>query len=161
MITRTASNGTTAATELAGPRSALVRILTEAYRGEIETVSKNDLSCTNRDGIRAERIASCMREAIGCDLDHAHRLAARIRRLHGPIPGPADFFDRPIYLTVPADPFDNVSALAGLIEAETTAVERAGGSQPSRRMPLTGSRRRSCSNLFARRRHAFNRYSAN
>lgn len=124
MITRTASNGTTAATELAGPRSALVRMLTEAYRGEIQTVSTNALSCTYRDGIRAERIASCMREAIGCDLDHAQRLAVRIRRLYGPVPGPADFSELPTYLRVPPAPVDNVTALAGLIEAETAAVAR-------------------------------------
>ena len=124
MINRTAANGNASGTELVGPRSALVRKLTEAYWGEIETVRDYVWSSTNRDGMRAERIASSLREAIACHLDHAQRLAMRISRLHGPIPGPHDFSERLLSLRAPADPRDSVAVLTGLIEAETDAIER-------------------------------------
>lgn len=124
MIKRTASNGNARGTELVGPRSALVRKLTEAYWGEIETVRDYVASSTNRDGMRAERISSSLREAIACHLDHAQRLAMRISRLHGPIPGPDDFSERLRSLRAPADPLDSMAVLTGLIEAETAAVER-------------------------------------
>lgn len=124
MNKRTASNGNARGTELVGPRSALVRKLTEAYWGEIETVRDYVASSTNRDGMRAERISSSLREAIACHLDHAQRLAMRISRLHGPIPGPDDLSERLLSLRAPADPLDSMAVLTGLIEAETAAVER-------------------------------------
>jgi bacterioferritin len=107
-----------------GPRSALVRKLTEAYWREVETVSSFVASATNRDGIRARPIAQCLREAIVCELDHAQCLAIRIKQLHGPVPGPDDFTARKLFLRPPAGPLDSISALTAVIEAETAAIDR-------------------------------------
>lgn len=112
------------ALELVGPRSPLVRKLIEAYWGELETVSNYVASSTNRDGIHARQVSQCMREAIACNLDHAHRLAMRIKSVHGPVPGPDDFSARKLRLEAPADPNDSVSVLTAVIEAETAAIDR-------------------------------------
>ena len=110
--------------DLVGPRSPLVRKLTEAYWGELETVSNYVASSTNRDGVHARRISQCLREATACNLDHAHRLAMRIKSVHGPVPGPDDFSARGLRLEAPADAPDSVSVLAALIEAQTAAIDR-------------------------------------
>jgi bacterioferritin len=112
------------ASDPVGPRSALVRTLTEAYWRELETVSSFVASATNRDGIRARPIARCLREAIASELDHAQRLAIRIKQLHGSVPGADDFTARKLYLRPPAEPLDSVSVLTAMIEAETAAIDR-------------------------------------
>jgi bacterioferritin len=125
MLTRAAPD--LPASELVGPRSALVRKLTEAYWGELETMSKYVASATNRDSIHAPRIAQRLREAITSNLDHAQRLAIRIKQLHAPVPGPGDFSARQLSLRAPAEPDDSVSVLNGVVKAETAAIDRYRG----------------------------------
>jgi bacterioferritin len=115
------------ANNLVGPRSALVRKLTEAYWAEVETAATYATSSTNRDGIRAPRIAQRLRETITSSLDHAQRLANRIKQLHGPVPGSDDFSARQLALRPPAEPHDNALVLEGLVEAETAAIARYHG----------------------------------
>jgi bacterioferritin len=80
------------------------------------------MSSTNRDGIRAPRIGRGLREAIACNLDHAQRLALRIKQLHGPVPGPDDFARRALTLRPPEDPLEHFSVLSLVIEAEAAAI---------------------------------------
>lgn len=87
-------------------------------------MSNHVASATNRDGIRARHIAQRLREAIACNLDHAQRLAIRIKAVHGPVPGPADFIARELRLDAPADPHDSVPVLTAVVEAETAAIDR-------------------------------------
>jgi bacterioferritin len=124
MLTYAEPNSDAQVTDPVGPRSALVRHLTDAYWGEIQTVSAYVMSSTNRGGIRASRIAGSLREMIACNLDHAQRLAIRIKQLHGPAPGPAGFATRALRLRPPEDALDHFSALSGVIEAETAAIKR-------------------------------------
>lgn len=107
-----------------GPRSALVGSLTDAYWGEIQTASKYVMSSTNRVGIRAAHTGRCLRTAIACNLDHAQRLALRIKQLHGLVPGPDEFAARALRLGPPEDPLDDRSVLSGVIEAEVAAINR-------------------------------------
>ena len=107
-----------------GPRSALVRRLTDAYWGEMQTVTTYVMSSTNRDGISAPYIGRSLREAIASNLDHAQRLAARIKQLHGPVPGPDGFATRAFRLRPPQDTVDHHSVLSGVIEAEAAAISR-------------------------------------
>jgi bacterioferritin len=107
-----------------GPRSALVRLLTDAYWGELQTVSAYVMSSTNRDGIRAPHIGAALREAIANNLDHAQRLAVRIKQLHGPVPDSDGFATRALRLRPPEDAFDHRSVLSGVIEAEAAAINR-------------------------------------
>jgi bacterioferritin len=109
-----------------GPRSALVRELTAAYWGELETMSDYVLSATNRDCIRTRLVAQCLRDAIACNLDHAQCLATRIKQLHGPVPGADDFSVRELRLAEPAEPHDNISLLIAVVGAETAAIARYG-----------------------------------
>lgn len=121
-LTRSASDASTA--DLVGPRSDLVSELIAAYWHEIETVSNHVASSTNRDGINGERIARSVRQAIASDLEHAQRVAVRIRRLHAPAPSRDEFVTRQPRLRPPAEPLDSFSLLSGLIEAETAAIKR-------------------------------------
>lgn len=124
MLTHAQPNGNAHVIDSVGPRSALVRCLTEAYWAEIQTVSTYALSSTNRDGIRAGRIGGSLRETIACSLDHAQRLAIRIKQLHGLVPGPDDCATRTLRLRPPEGPLDHRSVLSGVIEAESAAVRR-------------------------------------
>jgi bacterioferritin len=124
MLTLTRSQNEPRPTELVGPRSALVRQLTEAYWQEVETTISYAASSTNRDGIDGAPIGRAVREAITSDLEHAQQVALRIRQLHAPAPSPNDFARRQLSLRPPADPLDKLTLLTGLIEAETAAIER-------------------------------------
>jgi len=107
-----------------GPRSVLVRELTDAYWHELESVTNHLASSTNRDGVRAEQIADSIRQVITADLKHAQQAAIRIGQLHGVPPSPDEFAAQKLRLRPPAEPLDDVSAVISLIEAETTAIER-------------------------------------
>ncbi|MGN6871547.1 MAG: ferritin-like domain-containing protein [Solirubrobacteraceae bacterium] len=109
---------------LVGPRSPLVRELTAAYWDELEAVSKYSASAINRDGIRARESGGYLRDALTSHLDHAHRVAIRIRQLHGRVPGADEFLARELRLEPPRDPHDTVSVLTTIVEAETRAVDR-------------------------------------
>jgi bacterioferritin len=124
MLTLTRSARDAHTTDLVGPRSAVVRELIAAYWHEIETVSNYVASSTNRDGVRAESIARSVRGAVASDVRHAQQVAFRIRRLHARVPNPEEFATRQPRLRPPAEPVDNFSVLGGLIEAETSAIER-------------------------------------
>jgi bacterioferritin len=113
--------------ELVGPRSALIRNLTEAYWAELETAATYLASSTNREGITAGRIARRVRDAITSNLDHAQRLAVRIKQLHGLVPGPDDFSARQLAVGSPPEPHDHASVLEGTIDAATTAIARYQG----------------------------------
>lgn len=124
MLTRTEPKSHAHVTDPVGPQSALVRLLTDAYWGEIQTVSTYVVSSTNRDGIRAPHIGRSLREAIASNLDHAQRLAVRIKQLHGPVPGTDGLPTRAFRLRPPEDAFDHPSVLSGVIEAEAAAIRR-------------------------------------
>jgi bacterioferritin len=124
MLTHAEPNSDAHVTDPVGSRSPLVRGLTDAYWGEIQTVTAYVMSSTNRDGIRAPRIGGFLRETIVCNLDHAQRLAIRIKQLHGPAPGPDDFATRALRVRPPEDPLDHLSVLSGVIEAEAAAINR-------------------------------------
>jgi bacterioferritin len=109
---------------LVGPESELVRELTEAYWHELESVTRHLTSSTNRDGIRAERIAGSIHQVIAADVKHAQQVAVRIRQLHGTPPSADEFVGQELRLRPPAEPLDNDRALSSLIEAETAAIDR-------------------------------------
>lgn len=87
-------------------------------------MSKHVASATNRDGIHARQIAQRLRELSTSNLDHAQRLAIRIKQLHGPVPGADDFFARELRIEAPAEPHDSVSVLRAVVEAESAAIDR-------------------------------------
>lgn len=116
-----------AVTEVVGPRSPLVYQLTAAYWRELETVSNYAASATNRDGVRAPEIGRYLRDAIASALDHAQRLAIRIRQLHGPAPRADDFLVRDLRLGPPPEPQDDISVLTAMLEVQTAAIDRYWG----------------------------------
>lgn len=124
MLTHAETNGGARINDSVGPQSALVRCLTEAYWMEVETLSKYAMSSTNRDGIHAPRVGRCLRDAIACNLDHAHRLAMRVTQLHGPTPTSDEFASRALGLRSPEDPREHSGVLSGVIEAEAAAINR-------------------------------------
>jgi bacterioferritin (cytochrome b1) len=124
MLTATRSPGEARAIDLVGPDSALVRELTAAYWHELMSVTNHLASATNRDGVHAERIGGSIHEVITADLRHAQQVAVRIGQLRGAPPNPGEFAAQKLHLRPPVDPLDHGSALTGLIDAETAALER-------------------------------------
>lgn len=124
MLTVTRPHSEARTMDLIGPESALVRELTAAYWHELQSVTDHLAAATNRDGVRAERIAGSIHEVMSADLKHAQQVAIRIGQLRGAPPSPDEFAAQKLHLRAPADPHDHGSALRSLIEAETTALER-------------------------------------
>lgn len=75
------------------------------------------------DGIRASEIAEALAEDVSEELGHAKAFASRIKELYGTPPGSMDFTPEQTYLQPLDDPTDVATVIAGVIEAETGAIE--------------------------------------
>jgi bacterioferritin len=111
-----------AAPEHAEKREELLTLLTKAYWMEIETVMSYIANSANLDGVRAQEIRESLDEDIDEELDHARRFAARIKELHGTVPGSMEFGAEQGYLQPPAESTDVVHVIKGVIEAENGAI---------------------------------------
>ena len=107
----------------AAKRSEILELLTRAYWMEMETVMSYLANSENLDGIRASEIAEALAEDVGEELGHARAFAARIKELYGTPPGSMDFTAEQSYLQPPDDATDVQTVIAGVIEAETGAIE--------------------------------------
>jgi len=82
MSTVTGSSKSTTSSEGA------VAALQKAYSMEVEAVANYLADSVNLDGVRAEEIKKSLAADVQEELGHAQRLAARIKQLHGHVPGP-------------------------------------------------------------------------
>jgi bacterioferritin len=122
MTTRTSSQGILA-DENTEKREEILELLTKAYWMEIETVMSYITNSVNPDGLRAQEIVESLQEDIQEELGHAQQFAARIKELHGVVPGSLDFSAEQSYLQPPDRQTDIVHVIKGVIEAETGAIE--------------------------------------
>ena len=111
------------AEENAAKREAIVELLTRAYWMEMETVMSYLANSEHLDGIRAAEIAEALAEDVSEELGHARAFAGRIKELYGTPPGSMDFTPEQTYLQPLDDPTDVATVIAGVIEAETGAIE--------------------------------------
>ena len=122
MTTRASSQGILA-DENTEKREEIIELLKRAYWMEIETVMSYIANSVNPDGLRAQEIVESLQEDIQEELGHAQQFAARIKELHGVVPGSLDFSAEQSFLQPPDRQTDIVHVIKGVIEAETGAIE--------------------------------------
>ena len=122
MTTTTPSHGILSPDQ-AADREQLLRLLTQAYWMEIETVMNYIASSINPDGVRAQEIKESLQEDIQEELGHAQDFGNRIKELYGVVPGSLEFRPEQSSLQPPTQQIDVVHVIRGVIEAETGAIE--------------------------------------
>jgi len=111
---------------LSAKYAEIIKELTVSYWMEIETVQNYLANSQNLDGVRAEEIKKSLAADITEELNHAQRLAGRIRVLGGVVPGSMKFKAEQKSLQPPKDSTDVVSVIKGVIDAEQGAIEQYG-----------------------------------
>lgn len=111
------------ADDMRDEREEVVRMLTEAYWMEMETVMSYLANSVNPDGVRAQEIIESLRADIQEELGHATQFATRIKELCGVVPGSMDFQAEQDYLQPPEHQSDVVHVIKGVIAAETGAID--------------------------------------
>ncbi|NJO85110.1 MAG: rubrerythrin [Blastochloris sp.] len=104
-------------------REEIVKLLTQAYWMEIETVM-NYIACSiDLDGVRAEEIKKSLAADVTEELSHAQLFGKRIKTLYGTVPGSGDFKPTQSFLEPPKDQTDVAAVIKGVIQAEKGAIE--------------------------------------
>src|SRR6188474_2838953 len=98
-------------------RNKIIKLLTQAYWMEIETVQSYIANSVNLDGVRAEEIKKSLVADVTEELGHAQLFANRIKQLYGKVPGSFDFKPSQKSLQPPADTTDVATVIRGVIEA--------------------------------------------
>ena len=109
--------------EDAAKRDEILRLLTQAYWMEMETVMNYTSNSTNLDGVRAEEIKKSLAADITAEIGHAQQFARRIKTLSGLVPGSGDFKASQQTLQPSPDTTDVVRVIRGVIDAERGAIE--------------------------------------
>jgi bacterioferritin len=104
-------------------RGEIVKMLTQAYWMEVETVMSYLAHSVNLDGVRAEEIKKSLAADVTEELGHAQQYAKRIKELYGAVPGSKQFKPTQTFLQPPVDTTDVVSVIKGVIEAEQGAID--------------------------------------
>jgi bacterioferritin len=104
-------------------REELIRMLTQAYWMEIETVMNYLTNSINPDGVLAHEVSESLEEDIQEELGHAKQFGDRIKELYGVVPGSMEFAPEQKYLQPPEHQTDIVHVIKGVIEAEAGAIE--------------------------------------
>ena len=122
MAVRTATQGILAE-EHNAKREEIIKLLTEAYWMEIESVMSYVANSINPDGVRAQEVRESLEEDIQEELGHAQQFGNRIKELYGVVPGSDAFAAEQSYLQPPERQTDIVHVIRGVIAAETGAIE--------------------------------------
>ncbi len=104
-------------------RKKIVDLLTKSYNAEIETVANYIANSVNLDGVRAQHIKAALESDISEELEHAQRLARRIKTIDGVVPGSQALQWTQTSLQPPKQTTDVVSVIKGVIAAEEEAIE--------------------------------------
>lgn len=102
----------------------IVELLQEAYNAEIETVMNYLANSVHLDGIHAGPIKSSLEDDIEEELEHAQKLAKRIKVLGGVVPGSQAMKWNQTTLQPPETTIDVMHVIQGVIDAEEDAIER-------------------------------------
>jgi bacterioferritin len=109
---------------MSNENSEIIQELLVAYWMEIETVQNYIANSINLDGVRAEEIKKSLETDIAAEINHAQRLAKRVKTIGGTVPGSQQFTARQKSLQPPSDTTDVVSVIKGVIDAEQTAIHQ-------------------------------------
>jgi len=105
-------------------RKQIVQELKKSYNMEVETVVNYLANAIHLDGMLAMEIKESLQEDVGEELDHARRLAKRIKILGGDVPGSQALKMEQSTLQPPADATDIESVIRGVIDAEDGAIDQ-------------------------------------
>jgi bacterioferritin len=106
-----------------GNKPATVTALQKAYSMEMETVANYLAGSVNLDGVMAEEIKNTLATEVTAELDHARRLARRIKQLQGHVPGPTDIEFTHSHMEAGDSRTDVESVIRAVIADETAATE--------------------------------------
>ena len=104
-------------------RNQLVEALRKAYFMELETVLNYLANSIQLDGVRAEEIKKALAADIPIELEHARRLANRVKQLHGRVAGSLELDCNQKSLQPPKDSTNVTAVIEGVIDAEKSAIE--------------------------------------
>ncbi len=104
-------------------RTEIVKLLTQAYWMELETVQNYIANSVNLDGVRAEEIKKSLAADVADELGHAQQFAKRIKVLYGKVPGSFELKPEQKRLQPTADTTDVPAVIRGVIEAEQGAID--------------------------------------
>ena len=99
----------------------IIEELNRAYFMELETAMNFIANSINLVGVKAEPIKQSLLADVGEEIGHAQQIAKRVHILGGSVPGSGCFKFAQESLQPPSDPFDTVSVIRGVIEAEKEA----------------------------------------
>jgi len=102
----------------------IVDLLIRAYNSEIETVMNYLANSVHLDGIHAGPIKSSLEDDIQEELEHAQKLAKRIKVLGGVVPGSTAMQWTQKTLQPPDTTIDVLHVIDGVIDAEEDAIQR-------------------------------------
>jgi bacterioferritin len=100
----------------------IIRELQISYAMELETVENFLANSIQLDGAPAERIKHALAGNVEIELQHARRLATRIKVLGGRVPGSLELSRNQHPAQPPVDSADVVSTTRGVIFAQETAI---------------------------------------
>lgn len=104
--------------------NALVaELLTHAYWMELETVANYLAASVNLDGIRAAEVADALAADVTEELEHARRLARRLKELDTIVPGSLSFTPEQETLQPLDDQTDVGRVIEGVLDAEEAAID--------------------------------------
>ena len=101
----------------------LVELLRVAYNMEMETVINYTTNAIHLDGMLAMEVKESLQDDVVEELNHAKRIANRIKILGGLVPGSQALKMDQTTLQPPEDTVDVKSVIQGVIDAETGAID--------------------------------------
>jgi bacterioferritin len=105
-------------------RQQVIQMLQKSYHSEIETVANYLANSIHLDGMLAMEVKESLENDVNEELDHARRLARRIKVLGGPIPGSQQLEMDQKSMQPPESTVDVLSVIKGVIEAEDGAIDQ-------------------------------------
>lgn len=103
-------------------REEIIALLRKAYNMELETVINYRTNSIHLDGMLAMEVKESLARDVTEELEHARRLAMRIKILDGRIPGSQELEMNQTTLQPPEDTIDVKSVILGVIDAEEGAI---------------------------------------
>jgi bacterioferritin len=101
----------------------VIAALNKAYWKEIETVMNYLAHSVNLDGIRSERIKEILAAEVGGEMEHARKLANRIKDLGGLLDGSQQFKAGQESNQPTDDTTDLRSVIQGVVDSEQDAID--------------------------------------
>ena len=101
----------------------VVEALCHAFEMEVEKVENYLAASVNLDGLRATSLRVILEREVEDELEHARRLADRIKVLGGTVPGSMQMKRAQRLLQPPADSTDIVSVIRGILAVEEASIE--------------------------------------